>query len=64
MRGVLRVSVSMPAIVSRVENTTIVDEAARVRTAVIAGMDRLAGRQVGAVDVYFSTLEAAKGPVG
>jgi hypothetical protein len=64
MHGVLRVSLSVPAIVGRVENTTILDEADRVRAVVIAGMDRLAGRQVGAVDVYFSTLEAPKGPVG
>ena len=51
--GALRVSVVVPAVIAT-PTIPIPDQSARVRAGVVAGLNDLAGRRVGAVDVRFA----------
>lgn len=51
--GSLAVSITLPAVVGGIENTSLVERGAGLRAAVTRGMDALAARRVGSVSVRF-----------
>lgn len=51
--GALRVAVAVPVVIA-VPAVTIIDQGARLRSGIIAGLGDLAGRRVSAVDVRFA----------
>lgn len=54
--GALRVAVSVPVVVPS-PAATILDQSARLRTGIIAGLEDLAGRRVSAVDIRFTGVQ-------